>query len=92
MNGDGVGVLFSGDGGSVAIGKRERGSNVAGSGRSGWVIESVATTSAIAVLSGKEKITAAGVKINGVLNCRSPDRDGANPELAIFVGQLLLCE
>ena len=87
LNGDGVSVLFSRNGRPVAIGKRECGSNVAGSGRSGWVVGSVTLASAIAVLSGKEKITAAGVEIDGVVNWRSSDGDGTNPELATFVGQ-----
>jgi hypothetical protein len=46
----------------------------------------VATASAIAVRAREEKITAASIEIDGVLDWRSSDGNGTDPELALFVG------
>jgi hypothetical protein len=85
-NADSVNEFFSGDGRAIAILKRERNSKVFGRRGIGWVIYSVATASAIAIRAREEKITAASIEIDGILDSRSSDGNGTDPELALFVG------
>jgi hypothetical protein len=82
-----IGVFISGDVGIVAILNREIESKVGGGMRSRWVIESMASATAVAMLAGKPKITAASVEIDEEFDWRSSDGDGADPELVLFVGQ-----